>query len=163
MEKWIKRVDFAKNIAITQQEKFDARYDLSKYDSYTFDLKTGEIMFSKEGEILTVKSQIVGSIYHSKEGVDVWVWSWEDEYVGKEAKSEMEDVREFGKKENFPAILNSYWEAEEIDALQMSIVALSIIDGQTIYCCSLPSNDYYFVIKSANVDSKTKLKQRRKM
>ncbi len=163
MEEWKKRVKFATDLVIEEQEKFDERYDLSKYEEYTFDLKTGDIVFSKEGESLFVKSQVVGSIYQPKEGVSVWVWSWDNNNISNEAKNEMQKMKSFGKESDFLAINNSFWEAEEMDALQMASVTLSIIDGQSIYCCNVMQNDYYVVIKSATVESKKKLKRKNKM
>lgn len=163
MEEWKKRVKFATDLAIKEQERFEERYCLGKYENYTFDLNTGQIVFTKDNEILTLSAQVVGSIYHAEENVSLWVWSWDDEFVSEEAKKEMEKMKSFGDDLDFLAIKNSFWEAGELDALQMASVSLNIIDGQSIFCCKIPSNDYYFVIKSANLETKTKRKIKHRM
>lgn len=158
MSEWNKIINIINEETIKIQEQMDLRYDLNKYDTNVLDLNNGAIYFIIDKKVKAWGNvQIVGTI-DKKE--NLWDWSYFDENIPDKSKTLMAEIKTFGEKNEFIALINTKWKAEDVDGLQMSSIALNIMRGLGIYKTEDKNKTYYLILEDLKIikNDKNKLK-----
>tara|TARA_Y100001960_G_C14784125_1_gene890043 strand:- start:22653 stop:23141 length:489 start_codon:yes stop_codon:yes gene_type:complete len=145
MKEWIEYTGFSNEKTIINQERFEKRMGIAECDKVVLDFKKGTLTFSNENNFRAWSNiQIVGYIEKEEK---IWTWSYHDVTIPEKSKDKMEEVKDFGVKQNFVALKNSNWSAEERDGLQMTSIVLTILSGESIYIIEDDSYTYFLVLE----------------
>ena len=114
-----------------QQEIMQEEYGIGNYDRWFYDNKTGFLTFSDDGvDKLKIKYEKTGTLSKTS---DTWLWSWANESLPTEVKSEIIQVKEFGKSEEYEPLTKAQWKADMTNAWEMTIVAAYLMNAKGAY------------------------------
>lgn len=133
------------------QDKFYKNYSINDYSKWFYNQPMGLLTFtSNEGE-LNFKYFSVGSF--STE-TNTWKWSWDNDSTMDNVKQQIESVKEFGTKSNYPKLTNGYFESNEVEAWEFAAITLKVTGGIGVYRPVDKHLQLYFVVTEL-VDNET--------
>ena len=115
----------------TQYAQLESNYGLSTHERWDIDVK-GELNFSNNDvPAVVAEIQLVGFFSNIEK---TWVWSWSEENPFPDLpRMHMENIREYGRKENFEKLAEPEWKAKESDGSAMTIVANYLLKAEGVY------------------------------
>lgn len=134
------------------QDKFYKDYNISFYESWSYNQATGLLTFSTGDKELNFKYFDVGS-FSSKS--NTWKWSWDNEDTLVNVKAKTELIREFGHDNNFIKLTNGLFESNEVEAWEFVAIAAKLRNGLGVY---RPVNDNQlkiFLVLTEFIDNET--------
>ena len=97
-----------------RQDQLSAKFGLDRFECYDWDQRTGQLIFSEDGQARVVADiQFVGSI-STRSGT--WLWSWANRSIPESMKHGVRDVRAYGETHRYLKLASAAWAAEEADA-----------------------------------------------
>ena len=92
---------------------------------------------------LITRYQIVGSVSKPE---DIWMWSWENAFLPRELKAQMEVVKQFGEQNKIAKIQRSYWQATEELAWEMTALASFCLRAKGSYRLQIDEDTTLFLV-----------------
>jgi len=132
-----------------QQEIMQEEYGLGDYDHWFYDSKTGFLTFSDEGvDKIKIKYEETGTLSKTS---NTWLWSWANESIPSNVKSEITQVKKFGEIEAYEPLMKAQWDADMTNAWEMTIVAAYLMNAKGAY--RVPTEKLYsFMIFKEVID-----------
>lgn len=93
------------------QDEFKKVYDLNSFERWSFDEDFGVFHFeSDDGRKLYFKYSLVGSF---SQKTSTWKWSWDNEHLKLSERRRIDEVKAFGKQNDFTTLTTGLIEADE--------------------------------------------------
>jgi hypothetical protein len=127
----------------SEQELFMAKFNIGRYDSWYYDQPSGVFTFSNDIEKLFFKFQSIGTF--SKKS-NTWLWSWANNNTYPNVRIDSEKIKDFGHKNNYLKLIESKWDADEIDGWEMLSIASWILKPIGVYRIPTESLLMYVII-----------------
>lgn len=106
-DQWVNFVTESHEYLSERQNQLMSDYKLSKHKRWDWDQPTSSLIFSNDCVTAVVAEvQFVGSV-SKKSGT--WLWSWANDSIVDNAKSQLAVVRKYGENHDFPALTESKW------------------------------------------------------
>ena len=106
-------------------------FALSGNIQYHWDLDEAVIVFSRGGEeFARGQLTMVGSVDHERQ---TFLWSWANDSLPAAVLGKIEEVREFGAKQEFPLLTSPSYDAEPKLVTQSLVVSADILAAQGIW------------------------------
>ncbi len=126
-----------------KQDVLITEYGMGSYERWDYDQITGEFVFSDSGvPKLIAKFQVVGSISKLS---NTWLWSWANESISENVKSEIYEVKEFGEQVGLKELTEEKWKADELDGWAMTNITARILEAKGAYCCPHETGSMFVV------------------
>lgn len=125
------------------QDKFYKEYSINDYTKWFYNQSTGLMTFSSEEREVNFRYFSVGS-FSTK--TNTWKWSWDNSSTMDNVKEQIESVKEFGIKYNYPKLAGGYFESNEVEAWEFAAIALKVAGGIGVYRPVDENLQLYFVV-----------------
>jgi hypothetical protein len=134
------------------QDKFQEEYDLDWYEKWFYNQATGLLTFSSSDVELNFKYFQVGSF---SEKSKTWKWSWDNDHTLDNVKETTKQIKEFGKRSNFPKLTNGYFPSDEFEAWEFTAIAAKLTKGIGVYRPGKDEQLQIFLVITEFVDNET--------
>lgn len=112
-------------------EKASRNFGIDGFARYEYDLFQNEIWWSDaDGPKVRAKVTIVGSLSTKSR---TWLWSWANPHFDDVEIGPINRVRQFGEWEGVSKLVEQKWEADEVDAWEMTSVSGRLLESQGAY------------------------------
>jgi hypothetical protein len=113
------------------QERLKSEFSLLEWERYSYNQEAASLIFSSGGvPRVTMKIQVVGS-WAKRTGT--WLWSWDNASILASADEYVHWLKTFGEQNGFARLSNASWQAEEVDAWEMTSLACLLLQGEGVY------------------------------
>ncbi len=132
-----------------QQEEVEEKYEIGKYENWFYDQGKGTLTFSDKGiDKIIIKYEEVGSISKIS---NTWLWSWANPHLEEKIKTEINLVKEYGKKQKLEKLIKRKWNADEYDGWEMTAISAYLMKAKGAY--RVPTEKTYsFMIYKEIID-----------
>ncbi|WP_051269902.1 DUF6882 domain-containing protein [Flavobacterium suncheonense] len=114
-----------------QQEEVEEKYGIGKYENWFYDQEKGTLTFSDKGiDKIIIKYEEVGSISKIS---NTWLWSWANPHLDEKIKTEINFVKEYGKKQKLEKLIKRKWNADEYDGWEMTAISAYLMKAKGAY------------------------------
>ena len=113
------------------QDGFTKRFDLNRYEHWSFDDDFGVFHFeSDKGQSLYFNYSLVGSF---SDKTSTWKWSWDNEHLKQSERKNIERVKTFGEENKILKISTGLIDGDEYTGWEMTAVAAKILNAIGVY------------------------------
>jgi hypothetical protein len=128
---WDELVAKAQAYATDCQDRLKSAFSLLDWERYDYDQESATLVFSSEGIArVTTKIRIVGSW---AAGPGTWLWAWDNASILPSAAEGVHLLGTFGEQNQFTRLRSALWQADEVDAWEMTSVACFLFGGDGVY------------------------------
>ena len=117
---------------------------------YNWCLSRAEIMFRREKDFVVADICVVGTT-SIHEGT--FLWSWANEGIPENAKSDIHKVRKFGENNDLTLLIKEEWEGGRTEALEMLANSTRILDGEGAWVDTGTDVSIFFVLTNFRAQS----------
>jgi hypothetical protein len=145
-----------------QQAICEDKYLLGSHDRWFYDQEPGLIIFYNEDKVfLRIKFESVGSISLIS---NTWLWSWDNNTVLENNKTEILKVKQFGEKKKMEKLMVAKWDADIYDGWEMTAISAYLLKAKGAYRTPNDKEDVFsfMLFKEIEVVDKDALEKMRK-
>lgn len=112
--------------------KSERHFGIGSYQRYEYDLPRNEMWWSgSDGPKVRAKVTVVGTL---SSGSGTWLWAWANPHFRGIETGLIDKVRAFGECEDIVKLTEEKWEADEVDAWEMTSICARLLESQGAYC-----------------------------
>ena len=112
--------------------KSERHFGIGSYQRYEYDLTRSEMWWSSlDGPKVRGKVTVVGTLSSIS---DTWFWAWANPHFRGIEAGLIDKVRAFGECEEIPKLTEEKWEADEVDAWEMTSICARLLESEGAYC-----------------------------
>jgi hypothetical protein len=139
-------------VSLLQQrnDRWLARFGLSKGAPYRWDLDAARIIFQRGDDILTAHLRLVGSISACQ---GTFLWGWANDSIPVVAREGLEVLRSFGQQNELNLLIEPEWPAHKADGLEMLAVASRVLDADGSWVDQSGDLTLFFLLDNFRVQS----------
>jgi hypothetical protein len=128
---WDELVAKAQAYTTDCQDRLKSAFSLLDWERYDYNQESATLVFSSEGIArVTTKVRIVGSW---AAGPGTWLWAWDNASILPSAAEGVHLLGTFGEQNQFTRLSSALWQADEVDAWEMTSVACFLFEGDGVY------------------------------
>jgi hypothetical protein len=120
-----------------QQQITEDSFKIGSYENWYYDQNTGELSFSDSNvKKVIIDYEEVGSFSSVS---NTWLWSWANLDLEYKIRSQIGQVKKYGKSRGFDKLTNYKWKADQYDGWEMTAIAAYLMKAKGAY--RIPSRD----------------------
>src|SRR5215472_6041032 len=134
-------------------------FRISFWPRWDYDLDLAKLIFSEENVPKVIASiQVAGT---TSKGAGTWMWGWANESLPPQSTAALTKVKEFGKRENIPELIQAEALDDEHLGWEMTAIAAQVLGSKGAYRCPSGDGYVYVVYMDIHFASEKEQEQRR--
>ncbi|MDR6921946.1 MULTISPECIES: DUF6882 domain-containing protein [Chryseobacterium] len=132
------------NELIPIQEEFINKYNINSFTNWFYDSDSQILrLYNNDHDEIFFKYIPIGTYSLTSE---TWMWSWFNNYLTENNKSETLKIKDFGQENSFKKLYEGTFSSDKFDSDEFIAISFKILRGIGVYIASTEKLNFYLLL-----------------